>query len=184
MKISATDNERIIKLLRNAETRAGGFELLVHCYSGQVYRHIRRMVIDHDSANDLTQDVFVKIWESLPGFRYQSELSTWVYRISVNTALSYLRRLKIAGMISLTPIENKMKNMLAGDNFYTGDEVETRFQNALMALPPRQRSVFMLRYYDEMSFEDIASVFGKSPGAMKASYHHAQQKVKDFLCSV
>jgi RNA polymerase sigma-70 factor (ECF subfamily) len=177
------EDQEILLLIRNERTRTEGFNRLVAHYQHEVYWLIRRMVIDHNDADDLAQETFIKVWKNLPHFRGDSALFTWIYRIAVNEALVFLRKKRIASVLSLSSMEEKMGNALQTDSLYDGDRIDELFQNALLTLPDKQRLVFNMKYFEEMTYEDISSVTGTSTGALKASYHHAVMKIQKILTS-
>lgn len=142
---------------------------------------IRRMVLDHDEANDLTQDTFVKVWHHLDDFREESKLFSWIYRIAANEALGFLRKQKLQRLIPFSSVEYKIQQTLQDDHFFSGDEIQRKLQVALEQLPPRQKMIFNMRYYDDLSYEQMAEVLNLSVGALKASYHHAVKKIEKNL---
>jgi RNA polymerase sigma factor (sigma-70 family) len=175
------DESYIIAKIRNEETRNYGFNLIIKTYQQRVYWHVRKMVIDHDDADDLTQEIFVKIWRNLEKFRGDSQLFTWIYRIATNECLNFLKKKKRRSFLSFTNVTAELESKIDSGNLISGEEIELKFQKALLKLPDKQRLVFNMRYYDEMKFEDIADVTGTSVGALKASYHIAAKKIEEFL---
>jgi RNA polymerase sigma-70 factor (ECF subfamily) len=175
------DDSEIIRLIQSEETRPEGFNRLVNRYKTEVYWLIRRMVIDHNDADDLSQETFIKIWSNLSGFRGESALFTWIYRIATNEALLFLRKKRIRAIFSLSSVENTLASALQNDAFYQADETQDRFQKALLELPDKQRLVFNLKYFDSVTFDQMSEITGTSVGALKASYHHAVKKIKDKL---
>ena len=173
--------EQIIKKIREEETRNYGFNLLVREYQERVYWHVRKMVIDHDDADDLVQEVFVKVWKNLGKFREDSKLYTWVYRIATNECLNFLRKKKRRFFVPIHDLEGELTEKLAQNIAPTGDEVQMKLQKALLKLPDKQRLVFNMKYFDDMKFTDIAEITGTSVGALKASYHHAVKKIEDLI---
>ena len=157
------------------------FDLIVRKYQEQVYWHIRRLVICHEDANDISQDVFIKAWKALPYFRGDSGLFTWLYRIATNEALSFLKKKKTRFFLPMVDVEQLLSNSLETDAHFSESEIEKKIQKAILTLPEKQRVVFNLRYYDEMKYEDMAKVLGTSEGALKASYHHAAKKIEKIL---
>tara|TARA_Y100000768_G_C23830524_1_gene611128 strand:- start:148 stop:696 length:549 start_codon:yes stop_codon:yes gene_type:complete len=157
------------------------FNQILRAYKERVYWLIRRMVLTHEDANDLTQEVFIKIWEKRDQFKGQSALFTWIYRIAVNHTLGYLRKEKRKAFFSLSDPESKALSKLEADPYYSGDEMQLQFQKALLTLPEKQRLVFQMKYFDEMKYEEISDVLDTSVGSLKASYHHATTKLKKFL---
>ncbi|HOV11637.1 MAG TPA: sigma-70 family RNA polymerase sigma factor [Bacteroidales bacterium] len=174
-------DKEIMHLISNQESRHQGFDMLVRAYSEKTYRLIRRIVITHEDSDDVVQNVFIKIWNNIDNFRADAQLSTWIYRIAVNEALIFLKHKKIFFFIPYYHVEKKLSNSLKDDNFFKADEIETKLQKAILSLPTRQRLVFNLRYYEELSFEEISKILNTSPGALKASYHFAYQKIKKNL---
>lgn len=176
-----TSDIEIIELIREEGTREKGFDLLVRQYHRKVYWIIRRMVIDHDDADDLAQDAMLKIWKNLGKFRAESGLFTWIYRIAVNEALSFLKKKKLQHIFIINGYDNHLETSLHNDAFFRGDEAQFQFQNAILRLPEKQRLVFNLKYFDELNYEEISRITGTSVGALKASYHHAVKKIQKFI---
>ena len=165
------------------DTRSYSFNLLIRKYQQRVYWHVRRIVIDHDDANDVTQESFIKLWKHLAGFKEESQLFTWIYRIATNEALSFLRKKRVKFFIPMINVEEKLSNSLKDDNFFTGNDIELKLQQALLKLPEKQRLVFNMKYYDELKYEEMSDILGTSVGALKASYHHAVKKIEEFIKS-
>lgn len=159
------------------------FDLIVRKYQEQVYWHIRRLVIIHEDANDIAQDVFIKAWKALPDFRGDSGLFTWLYRIATNEALSFLKKKKRRFFLPMVDIEQQLSDSLETDAYFNGSDIEKKIQQAILTLPEKQRLVFNLRYYDEMKYEEMSRVLDTSEGALKASYHHAAKKIEKILTS-
>jgi len=157
------------------------FNRIVKEYSERVYWHVRRFVNCHEDADDLVQEIFVKVWTALPDFRGDSQLYTWIWRIATNETLNWLRREKLRAALRFSSIDRKMENRIDNDPFFDGDAAERALSKAVARLPEKQRQVFILRYYDEMPYEQMSEVLGTSVGALKASYHIAQEKVRAYL---
>lgn len=153
-------------------------------YQERLYWHIRRMVIDHEDANDVLQNCFIKVYRSIQNFEGKSKLYTWLYRIATNEAITFLNQKKRRAASSIDEEESSLSNQLEADAYFDGDELQQRLQNALEQLPEKQRLVFNLRYYDEMGYQEMSAVLGTSVGALKASYHHAVKKVEAFIRGV
>ncbi|MCX6181307.1 MAG: RNA polymerase sigma factor [Bacteroidetes bacterium] len=175
-----TDKE-LLEKFRQPETRNYGFNLIVQSYTQRIYWHVRRMVIDHDDANDLTQDIFIKIWKGLDGFNEDSKLFTWIYRIATNECITFLNKKRKRFFIPIVNIENDLAHSLESSTHYTGDEIQLKLQKALLTLPEKQRMVFNMKYFDELKYEEIAEITGTSVGALKASYHLASKKIEEIL---
>lgn len=157
------------------------FDEIVKEYSERVYWHVRRFVNTHEDADDLVQDIFLKIWTALPSFRGEAQLYTWVYRIATNETLNRLRREKVRAALRFSSLDAEMERRIDTDPFFNGDAAERALSKAVARLPEKQRQVFILRYYDEMPYEQMSEVLDTSVGALKASYHIAQEKVRAVL---
>ena len=139
------------------------------------------MVVDHDDANDVLQNMFIKVWKGLENFREDSQLYTWLYRIATNESLTFLEQQKKKSAISLSDVESGLSNKIKADEGFDANRLEWKLQLAIQQLPERQRLVFNLRYYDEMPYEKMSAILETSEGALKASYHHAAKKIEDFI---
>jgi RNA polymerase sigma factor, sigma-70 family len=175
-----TDSE-LLSQFQKEETKNYAFRLIVQKYQEKVYLHIRKLVIDHDDANDIVQNTFVKAWSGLENFREDSQLFTWLYRIATNEALTFLKRKRTRFFLPLVDVEEQLANTLETDPYFNGDEAELKLQKALLTLPEKQRVVFNLKYFDELTYEEMSAILGTSVGALKASYHLAAKKIEKFL---
>ncbi len=175
------DERQILHSLQNPETQRDAFSEVVRAYSERLYWVIRRMVLTHDDANDVLQNVFVKAWLNIESFKGESMLSTWLYKIAVNESITFLNKQRSHQNISIDDTDTFLLSKMESDSYFDGDEMQKQFQSALLTLPDKQRLVFNMKYFDEMKYEEISDVLGTSVGALKASYHHAVQKIKDFL---
>src|SRR5688572_23861747 len=158
--------------------------MLVRTYQQRVYWHIRKMVIDHDDADDLTQEVFIKIHKSIGGFREDAQLYTWIYRIATNECLTFLQKKKKRFFLPIGDVAKELLSKLDSAPYISGEEIQLKLQRALLTLPDKQRMVFNMKYFDDLSYEDISEITNTSVGALKASFHHAVKKIEDFLASV
>lgn len=174
------DRELIIKI-RQPDSRQYGFNLLVRKYQQRVYGLIRRMVIDHDDADDLVQEVFIRVWQNIDRFRGDSGLYTWIYRIAANESLNFLRKKRRRLFLPIGNIESELSHSLTHSDYIDGDEIQVKLQKAILKLPDKQRLVFNMKYFEELSYEDISGITGTSEGALKASYHHAVKKIEHYL---
>lgn len=179
--MSTTDDNQLKLLLQDPATRRKGFEVMVRQYSEQLYWQVRRLVITHEDSNDVLQNAFIKAWSSLDSFHGDSKLITWLSRIAINEALDFLRKQKNRPTLSADDIETGIANQLMADEYFDGDEKEVQLQQAIASLPEVQRTVFLLRYYDDMKYSDISKTLGTSEGALKASYHIAVKKITEFF---
>ena len=176
----AYDEKRILQQLADPQTQRKAFEEVVRQYGETLYWKIRRIVLNHDDADDVLQNTFVKAWVNLSDFRNLSKLSTWLYRIAVNESLDFLRRRKNLSDVNVNESVG-VANMLIADNYFDGDSAQALLQEAVATLPDVQRTVFTLRYYDNMKYSEMSKVLHTSEGALKASYHIAVQKVTAYL---
>lgn len=166
---------------RNLSTREAGFTAIIKKYQEKLYWHIRRMVVDHEDANDVLQNVFIRVWNGLENFREDSQLYTWLYRIATNESLTFLEQLKKRAAVPLGDVESGLSNRIKADKHFDANKLEWKLQLAIQQLPDKQKIVFNLRYYDEMPYEEMSRVLDTSEGALKASYHHAVKKIEDFI---
>lgn len=178
---TALEDKELLLRIRNPETRNSGFNLLVREYQKRVYWHVRKMVIDHDDADDITQDIFVKVHRHIDNFREDAQLFTWIYRIATNECLSFLQRKKRRFFLPIGDLQGELMTRIDNAPELSGDEIQIRLQKALVRLPDKQRLVFNMKYYDDMSYEQIAEITETSVGALKASYHHAVKKIEEYL---
>ena len=178
--MSLSDDE-ILARFKDKDSRNYAFNLLVRKYQQKLYWVIRRLVIDHDDANDLVQNVWVKVWQNLDSFKAESQLYTWLYRISANEALTFLNKKKKRFFLKLEDVNKELSEKAEHDTGISGDEIQIKLQKAIILLPEKQRLVFHMRYYDEMPYEEMSKVLGTSVGALKASYHHAAKKIENYL---
>lgn len=174
-----SDSE-LVEMLREPRTRREGFAVMVKQYSEKLYWKVRRIVLSHEDANDVLQNVFIKVWSNLQNFQGKSSLSTWLYRIAVNESLDFLRKQKLADKVS-TDEDDSVASRLMSDEYFDGDEVQTRLQEAVARLPEVQRTVFSLKYFEEMKYSEISQILNTSEGALKASYHLAVKKITEYL---
>lgn len=178
--MTSVDEKQLIEMLSNPATQRKAFEQVVRQYSEPLYWQVRRIVLSHEDANDVMQNVMLKAWMNLDTFRNASKLSTWLYRIAINESLDFVRHQKSTSMVSADD-ENGIANTLLADKYFDGDETEAQLQEAIAQLPDVQRTVFNLRYYDEMKYSEMSKVLNTSEGALKASYHIAVKKIFDFF---
>ena len=150
-------------------------------YQERLYWQIRRMVHDHEDANDVLQNSFVKVFRNVRRFEGKSKLYTWLYRIATNEAITFLNKQKQKATASIDQDDNSLSNQLKADPYFDGDEIQLHLKEAIVKLPEKQQLVFNLRYYDEMSYADMSNVLETSEGALKASFHHAVKKIEQYM---
>jgi len=175
------DDKELLYAFRKPETKEKAFTSIIKKYQEKLYWHIRRMVVDHDDANDVLQNMFIKVWNGLENFREDSQLYTWLYRIATNESLTFIEQLKKRASVSFSDVESVLSNKVAADKNFDANKLEWKLQLAIQKLPEKQRAVFNLRYYDEMPYEEMSRILETSEGALKASYHHAARKIEDYI---
>lgn len=175
------DDKELLHLFRDLKTREQAYTSIVKKYQEKLYWHIRRLVVDHDDANDVMQNVFIKVWKGLENFREDAQLYTWLYRIASNESITFLEQQKRRSSISIDDVSGGMAEKLVADKDFDPNKLEWKLQLAIQQLPEKQRIVFNLRYYDEMPYEEMSKVLETSEGALKASYHHAVKKIEDYI---
>ena len=178
--MSLSDLE-LLKLINNPETREKGYRFLIEMYQRRVYGIIRKMVIIHEDADDITQQTFIKAFKNIDRFHSNSTLFTWIYRIAVNESLNFLEKKKRRFFTKIEDHTEVLKHHVDTSPLIDGDEINRRLQKAILTLPEKQRLVFNLRYYEEMPYEDMSQITETSVGALKASYHHAVKKIESEL---
>jgi RNA polymerase sigma factor (sigma-70 family) len=180
MGVTIQDTELLLQF-RDPDTKEKAFTAIIKKYQEKLYWHVRRMVVEHEDANDVLQNVFIRVWNGLENFREDSQLYTWLYRIATNECLSYLDQQKRKSSLSLSDVESNLSNKIVADKHFDPNKLEWKLQLAIQQLPEKQRVVFTLRYYDEMPYEEMSRVLDTSEGALKASYHHAVKKIEDYI---
>ena len=174
-------DEFILQLFANENTRHRAFEMLVKKYQKDVYLNVRRMVGLHDDANDVSQNVFIKIWRHLDNFRGESSLKTWILKICTNESLTFIEKRKKLLNLNDDSYTDWMLQTIPDDKYISSEKIVQLIQQAILNLPEKQRIVFSLRYYEEMPYEEMSKMLNTSEGALKASYHFAVKKVEEFL---
>jgi RNA polymerase sigma-70 factor (ECF subfamily) len=173
--------DEIVGKLRNPDTRREAFTRVVKEYNEKLYWMIRKMVLSHDDANDISQNTFLKAWTNLDNFRGDAKLFTWMYKIALNETITFLNRQRAINIVSIDDEDVFMLERIRGDEYFDGDALQVKLEEAVLTLPEKQRIVFVMKYHDEMKYEDMSEVLGTSVGALKASYHHAVKKIEAFL---
>ena len=174
-----TDERELFAQLKDPKQQRAAFGLIVRQYSEQLYWQIRHIVLTHDDANDVMQNTFLKAWNRLDSFQGESKIITWLSRIAINESLDFLRSNNHPTVS--TEDESSIAQMLQADPYFDGSEVEAMLQEAIATLPDVQRSVFLLRYYDEKKYSEMSQILNTSEGSLKASYHIAVKKISEFF---
>ena len=157
------------------------FNQIVRDYSERLWWHVRRFVNSHEDADDLLQEIFLKVWAALPSFRGESQLFTWVWRIATNETLNHLRKEKVRAALKFSSVDAEMERRIQADPYFKGTEAERELAKAVLKLPEKQRQVFIMRWWDDLSYEEMSAITGTSVGALKASYHIAQEKIRSLV---
>lgn len=173
-------DEYILSLCKNGVTKDRGFTLLMNKYKEKIYWHIRRMVVSHQDAQDVLQETFINVYRHIEKFEEKSKIYTWLYRIAINESIRLLNSKKIDAT-SYEEVSQYLINSLKDSNIESGDEILVKFQEAILKLPEKQKQVFNLRYYEELSYEDISKILDSSVNALKTNYHLASEKIKKYL---
>lgn len=176
-----TEDRALLQQFKAPQTKERAFTELIKKYQERLYWHIRRLVVEHEDANDVLQNMFIKVWNGLENFREDSQLYTWLYRIATNECLSFLEQQKKRSAVSFEDIQEGLSEQVRASDNFDANKLEWKLQLAIQQLPEKQRVVFTLRYYDEMPYEEMSRVLDTSEGALKASYHHAAKKIEDFI---
>lgn len=175
------DDKILVQEFKQPNQKEKAFTAIVKKYQEKLYWHIRRMVVVHDDADDVLQNMFIKVWNGLENFREDSQLYTWLYRIATNESLTFLDQQKRKASTSLSDVEDGLSNKIKAESNFDANRLEWKLQLAIQLLPEKQRLVFNLRYYDEMPYEEMSRILETSEGALKASYHHAAKKIEDYI---
>ena len=174
-------DKELLVMFKEESSKNFAFNLIIKKYQKKLYSIIRRMVISHDDTDDVLQNTFIKMWHHLDGFKEDSQLYTWLYRIATNESLTFLKKKRTKFFIPMVDVEYKLSQSLESDQYFKGDEIQLRLQKAILKLPEKQRLVFNMKYFEEMKYEDISEILGTSVGALKASYHIAVKKIEEYV---
>lgn len=175
------DEKELIGRLLNPKTQNDAFQKLLSDYQKPLYNHIRNIVLNHDDADDVLQNTFIKVFQHLKNFKGESKLFSWMYRIARNEALTFLNQKAKKNGISSEALQNKVIDNLKSDSYFDGDELQIKLQKAIISLPEKQQLVFKMKYFEELKYEEISEILGTSVGGLKASYHHATKKIEEML---
>lgn len=176
------EDAEIIAKFADENSKEEAFSLLLQKYQQKIYWHVRRMVIDHDDADDVVQDIFIKVWRNLDKFREDSQLYTWLYRIATNECITFLNKKKQKQNVSLDSEDSSyLAETLSSGSYFNGDRAQMKLQQALLTLPEKQRLVFNMKYFEDLKYDEISEILGTSVGALKASYHLAVKKIENFF---
>ena len=170
-----------IEELLNPKTQNKAFQTLLQHYQKPLYHHIRSIVLNHDDADDVLQNTFVKIFRYLKSLKGDSKLFSWMYRIATNEAISFLNQKAKKHNSTSEAIQAKIIDNLEADVYFDGNEIQIKLQKAIVLLPEKQQLVFKMKYFEELKYEEISNILGTSVGGLKASYHHAVKKIEEYM---
>ena len=171
----------LVEELKDSKTQSRAFKVLVNTYKQRLYWHIRRIVLNHDDADDVLQNTFIKVFRNIDGFKGDSKLYSWMYRIATNESLSFLKQKSKKQGISNEELQNQTLSNLEADVYFEGDEIQLKLQKAIATLPEKQKLIFNMKYFDDLKYEEISEILETTVGGLKASYHLATMKIEAFL---
>ena len=175
------DEKDFIQELLNPKTQNVAFQKLLREYQRPLYNHIRNIVLNHDDADDVLQNTFVKVFQYLKDFKGESKLFSWMYRIATNEAITFINQKAKRNGTTSEAMKTKIVDNLKADTYFDGNEIQIKLQKAVALLPEKQQLVFKMKYYEELKYEELSEILGTSVGALKASYHHAVKKIEEFV---
>jgi RNA polymerase sigma factor (sigma-70 family) len=175
------DEKDFIKELLDPKTQNTAFQKLMRDYQRPLYNHIRNIVLNHDDTDDVLQNTFIKVFQYLNGFKGDSKLFSWMYRIATNEAITFINQKAKRNGTTSEAMQTKIVENLQADVHFDGNEIQIKLQKAILVLPEKQQLVFKMKYFEELKYEEISEILGTSVGALKASYHHAVKKIEDFV---
>jgi RNA polymerase sigma-70 factor (ECF subfamily) len=177
------EEKEFIQELLDPKTQNEAFQKLLHTYQRPLYHHIRNIVLNHDDTDDVLQNTFIKVFQNLKNFKGESKLFSWMYRIATNESLTFIKQKAKKNNTSTEKINAKIIDNLQSDVFFDGNEIQIKLQKAIALLPTKQQLVFKMKYFEELKYEEIATILDTSVGALKASYHHAVKKIEAYVTS-
>jgi RNA polymerase sigma-70 factor (ECF subfamily) len=175
------EEKDFIVALLNPKTQNVAFQKLLKDYQKPLYNHIRNIVLNHDDADDVLQNTFIKIFQYLKNFKGESKLFSWMYRIATNESITFINQKAKRNSTTSEALQTKIVDNLKADTYFDGNEIQIKLQKAVALLPEKQQLVFKMKYYEEIKYEDMSEILGTSVGALKASYHHAVKKVEEYV---
>lgn len=179
-----TSEEKLVAKLQEASTREAAFKELLQQYQERLYWQIRNIVKNHEDADDVLQNTFIKIFRNIDKFKGKSQLYSWMYRIATNEAITFLNNRAKKQSITSEDLQQQILENLENDVYFEGDEIQLKLQKAIATLPEKQQQVFNMKYFQELKYKEISEILETSVGALKASYHHATKKIEEFLKQV
>lgn len=175
------EEEVLIKRLKDPLTREASYRLLISTHKQRLYWHIRKIVLNHENADDVLQNTFIKVFRHIDGFKGESKLYSWMFRIATNESISFLNKEAKHLKMDMKDLQEQRVENLKADEYFDGDEIQLKLQKAIISLPQKQQLVFNMKYFDDLKYDEISEILDTSVGALKASYHHARKKIEVFL---
>jgi RNA polymerase sigma-70 factor (ECF subfamily) len=175
------EEKDFIRELLDPKTQNAAFQKLLRKYQRPLYNHIRNIVLNHDDADDVLQNTFIKVFQHLKNFKGESKLFSWMYRIATNEAITFINQKAKKNGITSEAMQSKIVDNLKADEYFDGSDIQLKLQKAIALLPEKQQLVFKMKYFEEIKYEDLSEILGTSVGALKASYHHAVKKIEEFM---
>ncbi|WP_396194424.1 RNA polymerase sigma factor [Flavobacterium sp.] len=175
------EEKDFIRELLDPKTQNAAFQKLLREYQRPLYNHIRNIVLNHDDADDVLQNTFIKVFQHLKNFKGESKLFSWMYRIATNEAITFINQKAKKNGITSEAMQSKIVDNLKADEYFDGSDIQLKLQKAIALLPEKQQLVFKMKYFEEIKYEDLSEILGTSVGALKASYHHAVKKIEEFM---
>ncbi|NJB72063.1 RNA polymerase sigma-70 factor (ECF subfamily) [Saonia flava] len=181
--MSLIDEETLLFQLKQKDKTSSSkaFEVLVNTYKERLYWHIRKIVLSHDDADDVLQNTFIKVYKNIDGFKGDSKLFSWMYRIATNEALTFFKSKSKKMGVNSEELQERLVGNLKSDVYFEGDAIQFKLQQAIATLPEKQKLVFNMKYFDDLKYEEISNILETSVGGLKASYHLAVKKIESFL---
>ena len=175
------EEEVLIERLKDPLTREASYRTLISTHKQRLYWHIRKIVLNHEDADDVLQNTFIKVFRHIESFNGDSKLFSWMYRIATNESISFLNKKAKHLHVDMKTVQEQNIDNLRADVYFDGDEIQLKLQKAIISLPQKQQLVFNMKYFDDLKYDEISEILGTSVGALKASYHHARKKIELFL---
>ncbi len=176
-----TQEEILVQQLQDPHQSNAAFRQLLAQYKERLYWHVRNIVKDHDDADDVLQNTFIKIFRNIDKFKGDSKLFSWMYRIATNEAITFLNNKAKKLQISSEEYQTSLIENIESDVYFEGDEIQLKLQRAIALLPQKQQQVFNMKYFQELKYREMAVILETSEGALKASYHIAVKKIEEYL---
>lgn len=175
------EEKEFIEELLNPKTQNVAFQKLMREYQRPLYNHIRNIVLNHDDTDDVLQNTFIKVFQYLNGFKGDSKLFSWMYRIATNEAITFINNKAKRNGTTSEAMQTKIVENLKADEYFDGNDIQIKLQKSIALLPEKQQLVFKMKYFEELKYEEISEILGTSVGGLKASYHHAVKKIEEYM---